>query len=1092
MENCINTNILMNGTFINPSISTSKTITGSIEGWEFNNATIVNKTYLKILNYQEYSCNSNVVILKNNSYISQTFNVDFTGTYTIIINYCKNQTDQVNPINIIFNNVNLLTISNITYNWSSQSIKINISKLTNNNITISGTSSNNSATAIQVIINPTNQVINNYTNYGCWKDNSKNHALQNNIANNVSISECISKAETLGYNTVGLQNKNECWAGNQNQNNNNYMMYGKQTNNSLCDVSNPGVLTNVVYYNNNLIQNDIIYDLSVAPIYILGNYGIAPWGSDNTFPDKTAQWIWYSPFANTNAPINNTPITFQYIYNNTSRSVIDGTLNIVVDQSCDVILNDNIIAKNISGGYGKSGANIKETFTAVATPTHTNHPSSSSSSKTSSSNSTTSKTSSTSNKWTQINFSVMPGKNMFEINVYNTKTGPAGLLISAFSQDETLLFHTDNTWKFIPMENNIISTCSLSQTGLIKTDNKHFPWGNLVLNGNKTQYLNIGSITTGMNGLTFGCWFCSNNNSNSTPIFDFGNGSNSDNIIMFIDNNNLGISVNITNIQDIQNDVAKNINNNKWYHIVWTIQPSTTGLANNSMWNVYLNGNLVFSQMKNYPINLERKKCYIGTSDSSNVNSFNGGISNFVIYQKVLSIYEINKLYNSLINLNDEKLYIYLPLSNNTVLDTIVKNYANKTYNLPVKNSKNKSENWNCYEEKQDWFPVKLSNENKVQCMSIDGKNCITQSEKSQCELLSVNPAVPENIITCEMNNLYSWCTGAETFLKKIVSPMDNLIKTTTSKLSDKITKIKNQKDIDDLMINGTFKLKVNLPLMPPYVKGESFDTTTGTGSKPNYFYLSIEKLDNNCNITSKNGVCMSMFADNKNCSSSSLTSYTKENDSFRLVLIPEYYVSNNSFNTNTDFTLINMNNYMYLKNVQTGYYISLYENKQHYSIYGNMIINNDTNINTVQQEIKNNICGEPIPQYPTNGNTYLKCNIEQDPNIYLVTSKSIAESSPVRIKINPDGTIGISLLSFNNYGMPINIYTLTSCKFNVQTYAYIEKITNTLGTLLVNVVCFQNINTNANPNTNANLNLNVEMIKMPQDYIKKNTIHKV
>src|SRR3989338_9395572 len=110
---------------------------------------------------------------------------------------------------------------------------------------------------------------------------------------------------------------------------------------------------------------------------------------------------------------------------------------------------------------------------------------------------------------------------------------------------------------------------------------------------------------------------------------------------------------------------------------------------------------------KSYPVNMERKNCYIGKSNWNSDSYFNGAFSNFVMYQKVLSIKEINNLYYSMINLTDPDLYIYLPFSTNSVLDTLLNNYAGKVFYLPNIKSNIANENWTCLQqqkEKNKWI----------------------------------------------------------------------------------------------------------------------------------------------------------------------------------------------------------------------------------------------------------------------------------------------------------------------------------------------------------------------------------------------------
>ena len=302
-----------------------------------------------------------------------------------------------------------------------------------------------------------------------------------------------------------------------------------------------------------------------------------------------------------------------------------------------------------------------------------------------------------------------------------------------------------------------------------------------------------------------------------------------------------------------------------------------------------------------------------------------------------------------------------------------------------------------------------------------------------------------------------------------------------------KVLNISSINQVNDLLVGGTFKLRVNLPLVPPYIKGNDFDATIG--KNPNYFYLAVEQLDANCNYKSTVGSCINQYVDNKNCISKSLSSYI-QNNSYRLVLITSDYALNSaiSFGKNTDFTLVQINGNYYLKNVQTGYLPQLYQDSNNIVVYGDMLVNSKSNISTVDGIMKNTLCNQESVA-PLSEQSFLRCNVPKDTNTYLLTTKNISDSSPVKIGLNSDGTINLSLLQFNSYGFPNNINTLTYCNFNVKTYAYIEKITNSIGTFLVNLVCF---NSNSINKVDNQLNFTAELIKFPSNFIKNNSIYNI
>lgn len=830
---------------------------------------------------------------------------------------------------------------------------------------------------------------------------------------------------------------------------------------------------------------DFNYTVGSVPVYILGDYGIAPWGKNSFFPDQTVKWIWYTEKANIDSPNNTSlPTTIQYVYSNKSGIQINGNLNIIIDNSCNVFLNSKQL-KNKNGTMAAKGGWGQEN-----------------------------------NAWNIFPFVIEPGENLFEFKVANSG-GPGGLVVSAITvgtgpDNNKVLFNTNSNWKFIPLTPQPVPSSNLSQSGLITTIDKSFPWGCLSLNGT-SQYVSIGKTITGMTGLSFGCWFKSNGSKNFARIIDFGNGKNNNNIVLYIYNNGLGASVYLMGKSyDIKpKSLTPNVNDNKWHHLVWTIQPTSTG----STYTIYLNNRMVSTVQGSYPINIERTKCYIGQSNSNTDPYFSGFISNFVMYQKVLSTKEINALYLSMINLMDPNLYIYLPFSTNSVLDTLLNNYAGKTYSLPVTKSKVENENWTCVEdENKKWISIKMDKGMPI-CMSLDGKTCI-ESAQQECKKMALNPVVPQNPVICTETKS-GWCVNAKTQLTptnvadtiipsslKEGTPIDTIkpgvvaLSALQSNINEKsltlkplpgggqILSLTSMVDVNNLMIDGTFKLRVNLPNMPPYIKGKTFDVNKGVN--PNYFYLCVEKLDPNCNIKTANNKCVQSFADDKKCNIKALTSYTQSN-TYRLVLVSSEYVLDPAIpiGKNSDFTLVQVNNQLYLKNVQTGYLPSLYSNDIALSVYGDMEVKSNSNVNKIYSQLNNTLCDQEIPPIQTTGTSFVKCDIKQDPGTYLITTKNIGSSSPIRVNINSDKSISLNMLSFNTYGYPTKVYALTSCNFNVQTYAYIEKMTNPLGTFMVNMVCFEDTQNNIAKPKNQ-LKFTVELVNFPTNFVKDNSVFEI
>jgi hypothetical protein len=1129
---CKYKNYLTNGLFSEPPIpkNTYRSFQKStVNGWNSTSTGILINNSSAWGYPMPYPCGDQACSIQMTQSINTTFSVPKVGTYLLVIIFCGrnccNNNNIANTLNINLNGKQIDSIVNPPINsWKFKIIKLSITQTTNNILEIKGTSTTDKSTAIKMILtdNLQSELPSSMLKVGeklivggvKYSDNKEYFmTLQKDgnlcIYNNSEIKIwCSGKTTTMPttlimestgslninsiesfalISTQKTQKINNIWSSNSDSLNITHASLDNDGNLRIWDKSNQFIWSSstdsilpIDPIQTNIKTVNFNYDNLYAPVYIIGDYGLAPWGKNKDFPDMIAKWIWYSPKSNISAPtITLLPINIQYIYENTSGIPIVGKLNIIIDNKCDVFLNSIQIGTSINGGWGA--------------------------------------------KWPQIDFIVLPGKNLFEFKVKNDG-GPAGLLVSAITTGEgpdnnKVLFNTNSDWKFIPLISKPIESCNLSSLNLISNVDKFFPWGCLVLNGNSTQYVNIGKTITGMNGLSFTCWFRSDKNKNMARIIDFGNDRGSNNIILCIANNKLAISTYIMNKTYQQKNVnlTPEINNNQWNHVVWTIKPSTLGAIH----TIYLNNNIVLSIQDEYPINMERTNCYLGKSNWSNDPYFIGAISNFAMYQKELSVKEIKALYYNMINLNDPSLYIYLPFSTNSVLDTLLNNYAGKLYNLPITKSKVENENWNCLEEGKQWISVKMENNNPV-CMSLDGKTCV-ESEKTECTNRNNNPVVPQNPVICSKDQT-GWCDNAKKMLTNTPIKTDNnqlldnkgisinTIKPGVKALSaleinnnDKILNLKplpgggqvlslsNMVDVNNLMIGGVFKLRVNLPMMPPYIKGQTFDTTKGIES--NYFYLSIEKLDNNCQIKNTNGSCTNTFADDKKCNIKSLTSLNtgSSSNTFRLVLVSSQYVLDPSIpiGKNSDFTLVKVNEQLYLKNVQTGFLPSLYSSDSVLPVYGDMMIKENSNANQIYNKLYNTMCNQEIPKNQITGTSFVKCDIKQDPGTYLITTKNIGTSTPVRININSDKTISLNLLSFNTYGYPTKVSALTFCNFNVSTYSYIEKITNTFGTFMINMVCFEDTQ-NTKANSQNQLKFTVELINFPSNFVKDNSVFEI
>jgi len=204
--------------------------------------------------------------------------------------------------------------------------------------------------------------------------------------------------------------------------------------------------------------------------------------------------------------------------------------------------------------------------------------------------------------------------------------------------NNNLLFHYTmdvNTINNNKLYNNITQSydATLYNNPTISTTDYRVGTGSMTFNSANSQYIQIPSYTSDANGMSFSMWFRSNGTSNWARLFDFGNGSSSDNIFMGVHSNNIVLSTFFTSTQTINYNTTSNINDNKWRHIVWVIN-------GDGRWNLYLDGVIVYTTTTTYPKSINRTTNYIGKSNWADPY-LNGTIDDFRVYNRVLTISEV-------------------------------------------------------------------------------------------------------------------------------------------------------------------------------------------------------------------------------------------------------------------------------------------------------------------------------------------------------------------------------------------------------------------------------------------------------------------
>jgi hypothetical protein len=208
---------------------------------------------------------------------------------------------------------------------------------------------------------------------------------------------------------------------------------------------------------------------------------------------------------------------------------------------------------------------------------------------------------------------------------------------------------------------------------------------NIIINDNIIDYVELKSqnndfikideiILKNASGISFCIWLKGLSTQDNSIIFTL-NTDLSNTINLLLSGNKLAAQIGKTIINNINNE---NINDGIWRHIVWTINGNT--------WKFYINGILVNTITNGaYPlINIKRNNCYIGKGINNNFKSLNGGISDFRIYNRILTEIDAMNLYKFKLplffKLNKENyLLIYYPLSYKTINNLQIGNMASGT-----------------------------------------------------------------------------------------------------------------------------------------------------------------------------------------------------------------------------------------------------------------------------------------------------------------------------------------------------------------------------------------------------------------------------
>ena len=258
---------------------------------------------------------------------------------------------------------------------------------------------------------------------------------------------------------------------------------------------------------------------------------------------------------------------------------------------------------------------------------------------------------------------------------------------NVYTSETNLLLHTLYPNKTAPTLNNGAKIPVTSKTEIqpqgsannnyTKPDNYY----SLYVISSLNQYAFSSTLPNFINntvGVSFSFWWKANSSTQTTfsRIFNFGaNNSSINNSIYFRASSppRLGFFGGSGNNQDRTITGVTGFNNGLWKHVVWTMTYSTGAT---STWNIYINNVLVgtYTSSEEYPNNVTYDVAAIGTrylnDAASSDYSANGYISDFRVYDIVLSESNVTDLYNK-VYVNNTNLLIQYPKNFSDTLFTL-------------------------------------------------------------------------------------------------------------------------------------------------------------------------------------------------------------------------------------------------------------------------------------------------------------------------------------------------------------------------------------------------------------------------------------
>jgi len=164
-------------------------------------------------------------------------------------------------------------------------------------------------------------------------------------------------------------------------------------------------------------------------------------------------------------------------------------------------------------------------------------------------------------------------------------------------------------------------------------------------NGVYSQYITLPATQTTDNGMSFAFWYYADSSNNNTwsRIFDFSNGSDSDNILAGFSGGGFGFGLYLGEGQSAAFQPVGLMANGcfgQWNHVVWTISYPQG-------WTFYFNGVLYTEYSSGpYPYSITRSMCYLGKSPWDNPY-FTGSIADFRFYDSTITQSTVTSIYQA-------------------------------------------------------------------------------------------------------------------------------------------------------------------------------------------------------------------------------------------------------------------------------------------------------------------------------------------------------------------------------------------------------------------------------------------------------------